>query len=98
MSKSGVYAILYRRPDQLRAFRVGSQWCIPAQAVAAYRRKRRNGGKPGDNGVGEEDVEGGTVTVVEFTRQENCECGAYPFPHRPGGGRCENGAQRQRGR
>ena len=35
--------------------------------------------------------------VIEFAGQKNCECGAYPFPHRPGGGRCENGSQWQLG-
>ena len=48
--------------------------------------------------VGEEGVEDGAMAVVEFVQQENCECGAYPFPHRPGGGKCENGPQRRRGR
>ncbi len=83
VSVSRVHAILVRRPERLRGFRVGRRWIIPGSGVEAYRdRQRLFGALKGDGGQGDN----GSTKVEVVVRPEVCDCGAYPFPHRRGGG------------
>ena len=87
VSVSRVHAILARHPERLWGFRVGHRWVVPESGVAAYRDRQRLFGVLRGNGQGD-DVSARVEVVV---KPEVCDCRAYPFPHRKGGGRCEGG-------
>jgi hypothetical protein len=99
VSVSRVHAILARHPERLRAFRVGHRWVIPKSGVEVYRDRQRMFGVLKGNGGSEKGAAGAgnvedwgdraPVTVEVVVKPEVCHCGAYPFPHRKGGGRCK---------
>jgi hypothetical protein len=95
LSLSSLYDILHRHPERLEAFRVGHRWYIPESAVDAYRTALQllGGLRPGH---GQEERDPTRIEVI--VRQETCTCPAYPFPHRKGGGKCEEGPKRARSR
>jgi len=86
VSVSRVHAILARDPERLQAFRVGHRWVVPESGVRAYRDRQRLFAALTDN----DNHNGDLSTKIEIVvKPEVCHCAAYPFPHRKGGGQCD---------
>ncbi len=95
-----IYAILDQDPGRLQAFRVGRRWVIPQRGVNRYKETQllrgildKDGNIPQETQAALEKIlqapPDGTQEIEVVVKPEKCDCGAYPFPHRKGGGQCQ---------